>query len=744
MKNQKKGPLPAQPSGWQKEAILSLLLVLITFLIYFPAWHGGFLWDDNLHISENRVLRTADGLWKIWASRESTVQYYPLTFTLFWVGYHLWGLDTLGYHWMTLFFHGLTSVLLWRVLTRLKVRGAFLAAAIFALHPVNVMSVAWMTELKNTLSGCLALASGWSFLRAAGIGIYSRSDQPDGRMRRRDWLFYALSLGLFLFALLAKTGVSFLPLTLLLVVWWQRNGKVSVREGLLLLPFLGIAVGLGEVTSHLERHAVGAGGQDFNLGFLDRVLVSGRSFWFYLGRLFYPHDLTFIYERWTVDPKVGWQYLFPLATVGVMVGLWAARKRIGRGPLVAVLHFYIGTSLLILLLVLYMTRYSFVSDHWQYFGCMGIFALFASAWFRVFEFIPGYKRILLPLSSAIILVVLSALTWRQCSMYSDVETLWRTTIERNPKAWMAWSNLGYVCLNTGRVDEALDCYHKSLELHPDDPQIYYVLGGYYLRTGQLDQAISFYEKNLAIDPSDEDAHVNLATAYFNKGRTDDAIAQLQKALQLHPADAMAQVNLANMLLQKGQVNEAIAHFRAAAQADPRLPNVHNQLASLLLQSGHMDEAITQFRAALEIEPGDAMSRITLGDLLLRKRLWNDAMAQYQAAVQLQSTNATILSHVAWVLATCPETSVRNGDIAMKLALRAEQLSGGSDPVIPGIVAAACAEAGQFTEAIAAAQRALAIATAQNNAAQISALKKQIELFQAHLPFRDASLTNAVP
>ena len=343
------------------QSLQGALIVLFICVAYFPAMHGGFVWDDDIHISANPALRSLDGLRDIWLKPGATFQYYPLTFTGFWLGYHLWGLNPLGYHLLTLLFHGSASLLLWQVLARLNVRGAWLAGAIFALHPVNVMSVAWITELKNTLSATLALGSAWAFFNFARLGTCSTTHKAACHagsntqvQKASDWPWYAAAMTLFLLAMLAKTAVSFLPVSLLLITWWQRR-RLGWREVWPVLPMLGLVVLLGTITTCIERQ--GELGDQLTMGFLDRVLISGRSFWFYLGKLLFPHPLTATYGRWTVNVHDGWQYVYPAATIVLLFGLWWWRGRLGRGILVSFLHFYVCTSLLILIVVPDFTLY---------------------------------------------------------------------------------------------------------------------------------------------------------------------------------------------------------------------------------------------------------------------------------------------------------------------------------------------------------------------------------------------------
>jgi protein O-mannosyl-transferase len=831
---------------WKREWLLGLVLIAATVVAYLPALHGGFLFDDSMYISDNQTLRPWKGFWEIWFKPGATCQYYPLTFTGFWVGYHLWGLNPLGYHLVNVLLHGVVAMLLWQVLARLKVRGAWLAGAIFALHPVNVMSVAWMTELKNTLSGSLALGAAWAYVRFARLGVYA-TEQGGGAVKGTvsgsDWGYYVLALALFQLALLAKTAVSFLPVTLLLAVWWQRE-RLCWREAWPLLAMLGMAVAMGGVTIYVERHSGGASGEQFHIPFLERVLISGRSFWFYLGKLFFPYRLTFIYERWHTDAGAWWQYVYPAATLGALGGLWGMRKRIGRGAFAAMFHFYVSTSLLILIVVPYFTLFSFVSDHWQYFGCMSVIALAAAGITRALGFFRKLKPILEPAFCGMLLLVLGVLTWGQSGLYANIETLWRTTLARNPNCWVARCNLGNVLLQNGRVDEAVTHFRKAMEIQPDDAGIHNNLGNALLRKGQVVEAIGQYEEALRLRPDFAEAHYNLGSVLLQKGRVDEAITHFQKAVEIQPDDAGIHISLGNALLQKGRVDEAITHFQKAVEIQPDDAGTHNNLGNALYQKGQVDKAVTHYRKALEIQPGYAEARNNFGNTLLQKGQLDEAIAQFQRVLEIQPgfamahynlgtaflrngqldgaiahyqraleirpdyaeahinlgsahlqkgqldealahfqkaielrpelpgiyynlglvllrkgrvdeaiahfqkaiegrpDSADARNSLAWVLATSPQASVRNGARAVELAQQAERLSEGRNPMILGTLAAAYAEAGRFTDAVATAQQALQLATAQSNAALANAFEQHIKLYRAGLPFHGTLPTNA--
>ena len=718
---------PPSPEPVWKDGVRALLLMMAVVAVYWPALPGDFVWDDDTHISANPALRSLNGLWAIWFQPGATCQYYPLSFTGFWIGYHLWGLNPLGYHLMPVVLHGVVAVLLWQVLKRLQVRAAWLAGAIFALHPVNVMSVAWMTELKNTLAGALVLGAVWAYVRFAGLGVYETTT-PE----QRNWRPGALSLALFLLAMFAKTAVSFLPVTLLLLVWWKR-GRFVWHLLWPLLAMFGIAVGMGLLTLHIE-HLQGATGDEFRMGLPERVLVSGRSFWFYLGKLFFPCSLTFIYERWQIDARVWWQYVYPVVTAGLLGGLWLLRKRIGKGAFVAMLHFYITTSFLVLIQVLYMMRYSFVSDHWQYFGCMSVFALAAAGIAGALSRLGIWARPLGKTMMTGLLLVLATLSWQQCAMYADAETFWQTTIRRNPNCPMAHYNLGLAYFQQGRLDEAIVQYQKVLQINPDEVDALNNLGSTFLQQGHTDEAILHYQKALTLKPDSAEAHNYLGLAYIQQGRMNEAVSLFQKALALKPDYAEAHYNLGNAFFQQGQMDEALEQYQKALALKPDYAEAHNNLGNVLIQQQHVAGAVAHYQEALALKPDYADAQNNLGSALLRLGRLDEAVAHYQKALALQPDDADVQNKLAWLLATSPQASLRNGNQAVQLAQRANQLTGGENPVILCTLAAACAEAGRFPEAVTAAQRALQLAEAQSNPELADDLRSELKLYEAGTPF----------
>jgi protein O-mannosyl-transferase len=558
-------PPPAPPVNWRSVAswvlrkqnwFLPLGLAAIVFLVYLPAWHGGILWDDDAHITRPE-LQSWRGLARIWFDLKATQQYYPLLHSAFWVEYQLWGRDTLGYHLVNILLHVVAAILLAAILRRLAVPGAYLAAAIFALHPVCVESVAWITELKNTLSAVFYLSAAL---------IYLDFDWS------RKKTSYAAALGLFVLGLLSKTVTATLPAALLVVFWWKR-GRLSWRRDVLpLIPFFVLGAIAGLFTAWVERSIGGAQGAEFNFTLIERCLIAGRAVWFYLGKLFWPVELTFIYPRWHVSQAEAWQYVFPLAAMLLIVGLWCLRRR-WRGPLAAML-FFVGTLFPVLgFFNVYPFLFSFVADHFQYLASLGVITLTAAGIATLFESRGLWGRLPAYCFCGMLLFALATRTFIQCWMYTDVQGLYVTTIERNPECWMAYNNLGQLLFESNNPNEAMACYQSALEIYPTYDKARLNLGIALHRVGQVDSAIEQYRIILAADPDSAEAHSLLGNALLTKGKLPEAVAEHQRALALCPNYAEAHSNYGLALAELGQFDKAIAEFRRALELRPDLTKV---------------------------------------------------------------------------------------------------------------------------------------------------------------------------
>ena len=435
-----------------RDAWLGLLLLAAIGAAYSSALGAGLVWDDDAHLTK-AALRGWDGLWSIWTRVGATQQYYPLLHSAFWAEARLWGSDVRGYHAVNVLLHFVDSALIVLLVRRLHVKGAWLAGFLFALHPVHVESVAWISEQKNTLSLAFYLGAALVYLRF------------DERRRARD---YALALALFVLALLTKTVTATLPAALLVLFWWRRGRLDWRRDVVPLVPWFALAVGGGLFTAWVERRIIGAEGAEFDLGAVERVLLASRVLCFYLWKLLWPANLMFTYPRWPVSAGAPWQYLFVVAVAGVAAACWWMRGRT-RSPLAVLLIF--GGSLVPVLgfVNVYPFRYSYVADHFQYLASVAIVVGTAAFVAGLVEWPRGAAGAGVAASAggaagaggagggrgrragqlgvvAIVgvLGVLGVLTWRQSWTYRDAETLYRATLARNSESWKEHNNLGLI------------------------------------------------------------------------------------------------------------------------------------------------------------------------------------------------------------------------------------------------------------------------------------------------------------
>jgi Flp pilus assembly protein TadD len=521
----------------------------------------------------------------------------------------------MGYHLVNILLHAFSALLLVKVLQQLKVPGAWLGAAIFALHPVQVESVAWVSELKNTLSGVFYLGAALAYLR------FDRS-------RRRGE--YALAFGLFMLGLMSKTVIATLPAVLLVVFWWQR-GKLSWRQDVApLIPIFVVGIFAGLFTAWVEqKFIIGAAGSEYDFSIVERFLIAGRATCFYLGKLFWPVNLVFIYARWHVSQAVWCQYLFP-AAVALLLGalVWLQRWWV-RGPLAALLFFVITLFPALGFFNVYPFRYSFVADHFQYLAGIGPIVLAAVGISTGFNRLGKRGLFWGPALGGILLAVLGVLTWRQCGMYADSDTLWQTTVARCPNVAMANNHLGAIMARKGQLEEATALFQKALQDHPDDPEIRNHLAialaeayGEYANTFVLmawnDEAIVQFRKALEFCPDFADARHDLAVILLEKGEVDEAIAQFWEIWKKYPADPMASFDLGNAYFQNGQMDEAVAAYERALKIKPDDVSARNNLGKALLKKGMLDEAAVQFRKVLALQPDFALARTNLNKALLQK------------------------------------------------------------------------------------------------------------------------------
>ncbi len=610
-------PAPADARWTRGEWLFVAALVAAVFLVYQRAWGAGFIWDDDAHVTPPE-LRSLHGLWRIWFEVGAVQQYYPVLHTFSWLEYPLFGDRPLGYHLVNIGLHALNAVLLWRLLRRLQVPGARLAAALFAVHPVMVESVAWITEIKNTLSGCFCLVAALAWLRF-------------DETRRPGW--YALALGRFTLAVLSKTTAAVLPGVLLVVAWWRRGTLSWRRDWRPLLPFLAVGAADGIFVAWVEWKVIGAQGSSFTFNFVERTLIAGRALWFYVGKIVWPGELIFFYPRWTIDAHAPGAYLYPLAALVVLGLLWAWRGR-ARGPLAGALIF-VGALLPTLgFLNVYLFIFSFVADHLQYLAAMAALTLAAAGLTQLERWVNAPAVRLL---GVLLLSILGVLTVRQTRMYRDEETLYRVTLAKNPEAWLAHGNLGGLLVKAGRYDEAIEHLTIARRYHPEKTEVIYNLGLALLRERRIAEATPLFGELVRLKPDDVEGLTRLADVLVMQDHVPQAIPYYERAAALNPTLVGVQNNLGNALLATGRVAEGVAHFEQVLRLDPNDAEAHFNLGLALPHLGRLPEAIAHDEAALRLKPDDAAAHFNLGEALLQVGRPVESVLQFREALRLDPT-----------------------------------------------------------------------------------------------------------
>ena len=626
-------PRQVTPANWQLW-VLGAVLVAMTVFAYQQAWNAGYIWDDDKYVTENELLTAPDGLRRIWFSKDSPSQYFPLVYTTFRLEHAIWGLNASGYHWVNILVHAANALLVWRLLRVLAVPGAWLAAALFALHPVNVESVAWITERKNVLMGVFFLLAllAWTRFMAESSS--------------RAWRYYAAALVLYALSLFSKTTACTMPAALLLILWLKEI-PITTRRIAQVTPFVLLGLAMGLLTMWWERHIQGTQGDMFAMGLTERLLVASRAVWFYASKLIWPAELAFSYLRWDISVSDPSDYLWPLVTALAAGAFLFARRFFGRGVEVAAVYYVAMLSPMLGLIMLYTFRYTFVADHYQYLATIGPFALAAALCARVAaRFSINSMPVVNGVIAGALLLPLGLRTWHQCAIYKDEETLWRATIAVNPGSWMAYNNLGIIQLRRGEFENAIAQFTKALEIDPAYGEARYNLGNALVRRGSLADAIVEYQKAIELDPRIAGAYVNLGTVLIQSGRPAEAIPHLQNALSITPANAAARAALGGALAKTGRSAEAVEHLRAAAESDPRSTDHQNDLGNALLDLGRTDDAIAAFEKALSINADNAEAHYNLGNALLASRRFEEAALRFRRATELRSDYAPARNNLA--------------------------------------------------------------------------------------------------
>ena len=621
--------LSSRPVQW-----LSATAVLVV-MSYAPALRGGFVWDDVI-FSEEPVIHAVSGLKSIWLSPadiRNEGHYWPLVYTTFWLEHQLWGLRPAGYHAVNILLHLVNCLLLWRLLERRQVPGAAVIAAVFAVHPVHVESVAWIIERKDVLSALCYLGA---------VLVWVRFVERPGPAR------YALALALFTAGLLAKTVVVTLPAALLIWHWWRR-GRVTAVDLLRLAPFaaVGVAITLADLAFYQSR-------EPLELGYtlVERALIAARALWFYLGKLLWPVDLAVIYPLWEIDAgdPLAWAYL--AAAAALAAALWLARRRIGRGPLAGAAYFAVTLAPVLGFVDFGYMQFSLVADRFQYLAGIGVLAVLIGAAAHGVARLPDrYHRGSLWLA-AVVVVTLSGLTWRQAGVYRDEITLFSHVVAHNPSARDAHLNLSSALFEADRFDEGLAASRIAVAQRPESAGAHSNVGRALIMRGELDEAEEHLLHARGLDARNTSALQNLGEVYRKQGRYEDAVASYRAVLDVDSGYALAYAGMGTALFHLQRHDEALQAMTRAV--DLRLDAAME--ASLRLQMGRaaralgrLEGAAEQFRLGMESDPGNTEFLIELAGVRIGQQRHDEADELLRRARELRPRDPATHHHVAEAL-----------------------------------------------------------------------------------------------
>jgi tetratricopeptide (TPR) repeat protein len=629
-------PAAASPQATWIVPVQAAILLAASLWIYWPALNGGWLWDDDIYVTDNPLLHDLSGLWRIWFEPGALREYYPLDDTVWWIEWHLWGMATPGYHITNLTLHLLGSLLVWRLLARLGLRFAWLGGMIFALHPLQVESAAWIAELKNTLSLPIFLLAMLAWV------------EFEERRRRRDYL---LALALYFVAMLGKQTMLAFPPVILLYAWWKR-GRVNERDVWASVPFFALALVLGGVSSYFAQKAqpvVNIADVSASSETLTGIMLAGLVLPFVIWYVILPFGLMPVYPGLKFDSSSPVELLAWPIFGAVIFYSWIHRRTWGRHALLG-LGFFLAMLAPVLVFVAgnYVTM-TWSMDHLDYLPMIGVAGLTAAILAEAARHITPTLR--LP-AMVLLGLVLAGMAWQSrfyASLYATRDTLMRYALKMNPEDWTANYNLGLEMLNAGQTQAAIEQFEQALKTAPLYAQGHCYLGNAYERVGRKAEAMGEFQRAVDIQPTYADAHYNLGLMLKDAGQLEAAAEQYRDALQNKPDLYLAHYNLGNVLLGEGDTEEAIAEYHAALKLAPDYADAHDNLAGALLKSGQAPEAVDEFKLALKDGPDNSGIRYNLANALYLSGRPDEAIAEFEQALKLDPNLAGAHYNLGYIL-----------------------------------------------------------------------------------------------
>lgn len=594
--------------AWPAAAVL----LGVAFFVYWPALGGGWLWDDNVDLTDNLLLRDWRGLGKIWFT-PTTLDYYPLKFTVQWIQWQLWGDNVTGYHLTNVVLHGCAGILLWRVFARLGLRFAWCGALLFIVHPLAVESVAWIAELKNALS-----------LPPLLLALLAWFDHEESGGQRPYWK----SVAWFLAAMLCKSSVVMFPVALLLFTWWKR-GRIAISDARKLAPFFAIALVLGLVTIWFQFNRALDGDSVALGGWFSRLGLAGSSLSFYAWKAVWPAGLLPIYPQWQINPPSLW-LLGPWAMIVVLTAWsWSRRAAWGRHALLGGGWFVLHLLPFVGFVPISFMRFTWVMDHFTYVALPGLIGLTlagAQALPRPHFALTGL------IATAALLTGISRI---DAARYRDSRIFWEHAVAHHGRSAIAHNNLGRALADHDEWSRALGAFEEALRLNPASFEARLNLGNTLRKLGRTTESLEYLQAAVRQKPDVAAAHHALGQTQETLGRTDEAKASYQRALRLDPNYVVAMDSHGQSLARAGRHAEAQDVFTAALRANPKLPEVHHHLAMSLNAVGKTVEALAHFEDAARLAPDSAEAHNNLAAALVAAGRLADAVGSFERAVALR-------------------------------------------------------------------------------------------------------------
>ncbi|HTV48201.1 MAG TPA: tetratricopeptide repeat protein [Phycisphaerae bacterium] len=646
-----------------KNIIGIFVLIVLCFAAYWPLHGAGFIWDDDLWLTNNDIVHHWSGLWDIWLVPESSVQYYPLTSTFFLLEYKIWALAAEPYHLLNIALQILNAILLWRLLYVLKLRSAWLAAVIFAIHPMQVDTVGWVVEQKNLISGALYFCAALSWLRFRDFDSGTSSVQTIAP--RPLWRFYILATVLFLLAILAKSFVCTLPAALLIIAWW-KTGYILRRDILPLVPWFLAALLIAPLTNAMER----ATGTAFEFSFAQHMIIMGKDLWFYVLKFIWPHPLLEIYSRWDTAHFSMMDWIYPVAALAAPVVLWSMRDKIGRGPAAAVAYYMVTLSPALGFLAFYGSTMTFVADHYFYLPIIGLTLLVVEPFVRLLNRITqqrtaaaiqfnkgfhptGRTVVATTVFSVVLLIPLGITTYAQSSIYSPPVGIWLNVIKYNPACWIAPEQAGAYYYGIGDDKNAYIYFRNAYDMTDGhEPSVDVNLGDLY--SDQFNRnptiAVNYYSQALEDDPYQPGVIVKLVHCYEVLGNLQQAAVDLQKGLKEYPKSATLHFEWGYLLWIGGYYADAAEEFKQVIEYEPdNVLGMYN-LALLMEHLNKTREAQDYYQRALELSPNFGLGHYDYGRFLLARGQANEAVEELQKAITVaQEEKVPVLEAKALVV-----------------------------------------------------------------------------------------------